>query len=168
MASRVGRISPRRLRKRNYNLACVEDEVSVHDILSEELDIVSSDKLNSDSEGECPSDESSNTLTESECESETSVCTDGCEDVTLADKNPKAYTFSKNAGPQLHLLPGDADPVDYFSLFFSYELVNNIVVETNRYARQKILELQLSPRSDVSWGMFRKILHSEELQKVLV
>jgi hypothetical protein len=64
MASRVGRISPRRLRKRKCNLACVEDEVSVRNILSEELDIVSSDKLNSDSEGECPSDESSNKLTE--------------------------------------------------------------------------------------------------------
>jgi hypothetical protein len=38
--------------------------------------------------------------------------------------------------------------MDYFSLFFSDELLNNIVVETNRYARQKkILELQLSPRS---------------------
>jgi hypothetical protein len=67
MASRRGRISPRRLRKRKYNLACVEDEVSVSDILSQELDIVSSDELNSESEGECPSDESSNTSTESEC-----------------------------------------------------------------------------------------------------
>jgi hypothetical protein len=47
--------------------------VSVHDILSEELDIVSSDEPNSESEGECPSEESSNTSTESECESETSV-----------------------------------------------------------------------------------------------
>jgi hypothetical protein len=59
MASRGGRISPRRLRERKYNLACVEDEVSVRDILSEELDIVSSDVLNSEREGEYPSDESS-------------------------------------------------------------------------------------------------------------
>jgi hypothetical protein len=94
MASRGGRISLCRLRKRKYNLTCVEDEVSVHDILSEELDIVSSDELNSESEDECPSDESSNTSTESECESETSVCTDGWEDVTVRDKKPKAYTFS--------------------------------------------------------------------------
>jgi hypothetical protein len=90
MASRGGRISRRRLRKRKYNLACAEDEVSVRDILSEELDIVSGDELNSESEGECPSDKSSNTSTESECESETSVCTDGWEDVTVGDKNPKA------------------------------------------------------------------------------
>jgi hypothetical protein len=65
MASHGGRISPRRLRKHKYNLACVEDEVSVCAILSEELDIVSSDELNSESVGECPSDESSNTSTES-------------------------------------------------------------------------------------------------------
>jgi hypothetical protein len=146
MASRGGRISPRHLRKRKYNLACVEDEVSVHNILSEELDIVSSDELSSESEGECLSDESSNTSTESEGESETSVCTDGWEDVMVRDKKPKAYTFSKNAGLQFHLLPDDAEPMDYFSLFFSDELLNN-VVETNRYARQKISEHHLSPRS---------------------
>jgi hypothetical protein len=134
------------MRKRKYNLACVEDEVSVCDILNEELDIVSSDELNSESEDKCRSDESSNTSTEIECESETSVCTDGWEDVTVRDKKPKAYTFSKDAGPQFHLLP-DAEPMDYLSLFFSDELLNNIVVETNRYARQKILELQLTPRS---------------------
>jgi hypothetical protein len=37
--------------------------------------------------------------------------------------------------------------MDYFSLFFNDELLNNTVVERNRYARQKISELQLSPRS---------------------
>jgi hypothetical protein len=37
--------------------------------------------------------------------------------------------------------------MDYFSLFLNDELLNNIVVETNRYARHKILELQLSLRS---------------------
>jgi hypothetical protein len=37
--------------------------------------------------------------------------------------------------------------MDYLSLFFSDELLNNIVVETNRYARQTISEFQLSPRS---------------------
>jgi hypothetical protein len=57
--------------------------------------------------------------------------------------------------PQFHLLP-DAEPMDYFGLFFNDELLNSIAVETNRYARPKISELQLSPRyiwsrwSDVS------------------
>jgi hypothetical protein len=64
----------------------------------------------------------------------------------VCDKKPKACTFSKNAGPQFHLLPDDAEPMDYFSLFFSDELLNNIVVETE-VCGQKISELQLSPRS---------------------
>jgi hypothetical protein len=37
--------------------------------------------------------------------------------------------------------------MDYFSLFFNDELLNNIVVDTNRYARHKISELQLNLRS---------------------
>jgi hypothetical protein len=37
--------------------------------------------------------------------------------------------------------------MDYFLLFFNDEPLNNIVIETNRYARHKISELQLSPRS---------------------
>jgi hypothetical protein len=37
--------------------------------------------------------------------------------------------------------------MDYFSLFFNDELLNSIVVETNRYARHKISERQLSLRS---------------------
>jgi hypothetical protein len=49
----------------------------------------------------------------------------------MGDKKPNAYTFTKNAGPQFHHLP-DAEPMDYFSLFFNDELLNNIVVETNR------------------------------------
>jgi hypothetical protein len=64
----------------------------------------------------------------------------------LGDKKLNAYTFTKNAGPQFHLLP-DAELMDYFSLFFTDELLNNTVIEINRYARHKISELQLSPRS---------------------
>jgi hypothetical protein len=58
----------------------------------------------------------------------------------MGNKKPKAYTFTKNAGPQFNLLP-DAEPMDYFILFFSDELLNNIVIETNRYARHKIAKL---------------------------
>jgi hypothetical protein len=66
--------------------------------------------------------------------------------LTMGNKKLSAYTFTKNARPQFHLLP-DAEPMDYFSLFFNDELLNIIVVETNRYARDKISELQLSPKS---------------------
>jgi hypothetical protein len=68
----------------------------------------------------------------------------------MGDKTPKAYIFTKNAGPQFNLLP-DAELMDYFSLFFNDELLNNIVIETNRYARHKISKLQLGPRS--IWSM---------------
>jgi hypothetical protein len=37
--------------------------------------------------------------------------------------------------------------MDYFGLFFNDKFLNNIVVETKTYARHKISELQLSPRS---------------------
>jgi hypothetical protein len=68
---------------------------------------------------------------------------DGWEDMTVGDKKPKAYTFTKNAGPQFNLLP-DAEPMDYISLFFHDELLNNIVTETNRYARYKIWNFSLA------------------------
>jgi hypothetical protein len=100
-------------------------------MLSEELDIVSGNEKNLDNEGQNASKQSSNTLSESECESETSIVwIDGWEDVTMGDKKPNAYTFTKNAGPQFHLLP-DEESMDYFSLFFNDELLNNIVVEAN-------------------------------------
>jgi hypothetical protein len=42
---------------------------------------------------------------------------DGWEDVMMGSKKPTAYTFTKHAGPQFNLLP-DAEPMDYFSLFY--------------------------------------------------
>jgi hypothetical protein len=99
-------------------------------MLSEELNIVSGDEMNSKNEGQSASEESSNTSSESECESETSaVCIDGWEDVTMGDKKLNAYTYTKYAGPQFHLLP-DAEPMDYFSLFFNDKLLSNRNEET--------------------------------------
>jgi hypothetical protein len=63
--------------------------------------------------------------------------------VVRRDKKPKAYTFTKNAGPQFILLP-DAELMDYSGLFFNDKLLNNIAIETNRYARDKTAELRLS------------------------
>jgi hypothetical protein len=39
--------------------------------------------------------------------------------------------MTKSAGPQFNLLP-DAEPMDYFSLFFNEELLINIIIEANR------------------------------------
>jgi hypothetical protein len=61
----------------------------------------------------------------------------------IGAKKPKAYAFTKNAGPQFNLLP-DAEPMVYFILYFNDELWNNIVTETNRFARHNIAELQRS------------------------
>jgi hypothetical protein len=79
------------MKKWKYNPACVKDEVSINDMLSEEIDIISGDEMNLENEGQSGSEESSNTSSESECESETTVvCIDGWE-----DKKPNAYTFTK-------------------------------------------------------------------------
>jgi hypothetical protein len=48
-------------------------KLSISDMSSEELDIVSGDELNLENEGQSASEETSNTSPESECESETSV-----------------------------------------------------------------------------------------------
>jgi hypothetical protein len=101
-------------------------------MLSEELDIASGDEPNLENEGQSVNEESGNISPESEFESETSVaCIDGWEDITMGDKKLNTYTFTKNAGPQFCLLP-DAEPMDYFSIFFNDELSNNTVLETNR------------------------------------
>jgi hypothetical protein len=49
----------------------------------------------------------------------------------MGDKKLQAHTFTKNTGPQFKLMP-DAEPMDSFILFFNDELLNNIVIETNR------------------------------------
>jgi hypothetical protein len=45
--------------------------------------------------------------------------------------------------------------MDYFRLFFNDELLNSIVMEINRYARHKVSELQLTPRS--IWSMWSDV-----------
>jgi hypothetical protein len=35
----------------------------------------------------------------------------------MEDRKLKKYNFTKNAGPKLGL-PGDAEPIDYLTLFF--------------------------------------------------
>jgi hypothetical protein len=86
------------MKKWKYNPAYVKDEVSISDMLSEELDIVSGDEMNLENEGQSASEELSNTSSESECEMSV-VCIDGSEDVMMGDKKPNAYTFTKNGGP---------------------------------------------------------------------
>jgi hypothetical protein len=132
-------------KKLKYNAVCGGNEDLLSALLNEELNIDSEDDVNFEILSECGSEDSSNEVSETESESDISnLRADGWESVTVRDKKPKSYTFTKNAGPQFNLLP-DADHMGYFSLFFNDELLNNI--ETNRYARHKISKLQLGPRS---------------------
>jgi hypothetical protein len=54
------------MKKQKYKPACVKDEVSISDMLSEELDIVSGDEMNLENEGQSASEKSSNMSPESE------------------------------------------------------------------------------------------------------
>jgi hypothetical protein len=70
----------------------------------------------------------SNEQSESESESESDasgMSVDKWNVVKMGDNEPKEYTFSQNRGPEFNLLPY-AEPVDYFHLFFSEGLLNNI------------------------------------------
>lgn len=69
-------------------------------------------------------------------------------DVTLQDSVPYRINFTsgdKTEGPQI---PDNCTkPTDFFKLFFSDELIEKIVEETNNYARNKIAKKILSKRS---------------------
>jgi hypothetical protein len=117
--------------KLKYNAVCGGNEDLLSALLNEELDTVSEDDVNFESE--CGSADSSDEVSETESEIDISdVCAAGWESVTVHDKKPKSYTFTKNAGPQFNLLP-DVDPMGYFSLFFNDEFLNNIVIETQNF-----------------------------------
>jgi hypothetical protein len=57
----VQAVLPSRMKKRKYNPACAEDEESISDMLSEELDIASDDEMNLENKEQSASEESSNT-----------------------------------------------------------------------------------------------------------
>jgi hypothetical protein len=82
------------------------------------------------------SEESSDEM--SGCESKNEKSVNGRGGVTVGDKKSKAYTFTRNSGPQFNL-PG-AEPMNYFSLFFIDELLSDIVRETNKYAKTQSFE----------------------------
>jgi hypothetical protein len=64
----------------------------------------------------------------------------GWKDVTMGDKKPTAYTFTKNTRPQFKLLQA-IDPMDYITLFYNDELLNNTVTETNCIQETKLWNL---------------------------
>jgi hypothetical protein len=93
--------------------------------------ILTDDEMDSEIEGETASEEWSTKMSDVRVK-QVLLCAEGSEDI-IGNKIAMAYTFSYNAGPQFNLLP-DAEPMGYFILFFNDELLNNIVIETKRYA----------------------------------
>jgi hypothetical protein len=78
--------------------------------------------------------------------------------VNTEDRKLKKYNFTKNAGPKFGL-PSDAEPLDYFTLFFNEELLPEIVAETNRYVKEKISKLQPSP--GLIWNKWTDVCDTE-------
>jgi hypothetical protein len=87
------------------------------------------------------------------------VCSDEADSVrplefSLVDENcdnccPTNFNYAEIPGPK-HAPPTNADPIDYFNLFFTQTLWNIFVPETNRYAEQFLAAHEtLSPRSRV-------------------
>jgi hypothetical protein len=131
-------------------------------MVNEEFDIDSDDETDLEIERETVSKESSNEKSESKNET-SGASVDGWNEVTLGNQKPKIFTFTKNAGPKFNLLPA-AGPMDFGS-FFNDELLNNTVIETNRYDRDKIMELHLSPWS--TWNMWCDVSSQNEGELLL-
>jgi hypothetical protein len=51
--------------------------------------------------------------------------------VLMGNKKPMEYTFTKTVEQKFNLLP-NAEPIDYFSLFFNYVLLNNTIAKTKK------------------------------------
>jgi hypothetical protein len=118
---------------------------------SEELDMGSDDETDLEIDGENVSERSSCGQPDSKSERDTSGASiDGWRYVSTEDRKLKKCNFTKNAEPKLGL-QSDAEPTDYFTLFFNEELLSKIVTETNRYVKEKISKLQPNPRS--IWNM---------------
>ncbi|XP_047106833.1 piggyBac transposable element-derived protein 4-like [Schistocerca piceifrons] len=61
--------------------------------------------------------------------------------------SPPSFVYAEVPGPK-HI-PANATPIDFFNLFFSLQLFTIMVTETNRYARQVIQSMHLSPNSRI-------------------
>lgn len=75
----------------------------------------------------------------------------------------KSFTFTGNSGLQIDLAE-DITPFDAFSLFVDDEIINIIVVETNRYAEQKLNNNQTKSKSRMKKWVSTD---SEEVKKCL-
>jgi hypothetical protein len=102
-------------------------------MVNEKINIDSDDEMDLEIERETASNE------KSECKSKTSgTSADGWNEVTLGNKKPKIFKFTKNTGPKFNLLPA-AGSMDFGS-FFNDKILNNTVIETEKYRRDKMFQ----------------------------
>jgi hypothetical protein len=112
VTSHFSKPGPSGFQKQKYNPSC--DDEAISDMVNEEIN-TDSEQMHFATEGETASKELSNKKSESENETG-GVSVDGWKEVTMGDNKPKAYTFTKNPGPQFNLMP-DAEPMDYLVCF---------------------------------------------------
>lgn len=102
------------------------------------------------------------TETESETETDFDVEEDSEEwiDVTESEEIPHRQKFKSGvrpAGP--HITSNITEPLHFFKLYFTDELINEIIDETNRYAKSKLKGKILSNRS--IWKNWRDVSREE-------
>ncbi|CAK9810836.1 PiggyBac transposable element-derived protein 4 [Anthophora plagiata] len=103
---------------------------------------------------------------DSECDSDTDTTEDSQSDssewisCTESEEITSRIPFiagDTTAGP--HVPPDKKEPLDFFELFVTNELVNEIVIETNNYATKKLEGKTLSPYS--IWRNWRNVTLEE-------
>lgn len=70
------------------------------------------------------------------------------EDVTESTEIPERVQFrsgKKSAGP--HVSANITEPLDFFKLFYTDQLIDTVVTETNKYAHNKLKDKELSKKS---------------------
>ncbi|CAK9833801.1 hypothetical protein ANTRET_LOCUS10430 [Anthophora retusa] len=89
------------------------------------------------------------------------------ENVTESDVLPATINFDvhhQTTGPQI---PSNIkEPIDYFTLYFTSELVDNMIKETNNYAVGEVRNKQLSRKS--IWHKWHNVTKEEFLTFIAV
>uniref|UniRef100_A0A1B0ACH3 DDE_Tnp_1_7 domain-containing protein n=1 Tax=Glossina pallidipes TaxID=7398 RepID=A0A1B0ACH3_GLOPL len=94
------------------------------------------------------------------------VSSEEWEDVSESTDSPSIIEFDihyQTAGPQTR--SNIKEPVDYYTLNFTNELIDNIIKETNHYANEKIRSKQLSHKS--TWHKWQDVTKQEFLSFIL-
>ncbi|XP_043485883.1 piggyBac transposable element-derived protein 4-like [Polistes fuscatus] len=89
------------------------------------------------------------------------------EDITESGVPPATINFDlheETAGPQIPT--NTKEPIDYFRLYFTEELVDSIIKETNNHAKEEIAKKQLSRKS--TWHKWYDITKEEFLVFIAV